>query len=90
MGVRVCKGCGREYRGLVCQGCHPRGSGERGGQRGGQNATRPAVTKVVRGDYAEYWLCACGECVGLADQVCPVCGARRPPLAEMFGGKADA
>lgn len=27
--VRTCKACGREYRGLVCQACHPRGSGAR-------------------------------------------------------------
>ena len=24
--MRVCRVCGREYRGLVCQACHPRGS----------------------------------------------------------------
>lgn len=53
----------------------------------------PGPDEVMRGtdaDYAEYWLCACGECVGLAAQVCPVCGVRRPPLATMFGGAREA
>lgn len=30
---RVCRVCGRSYRGLVCQACHPRGSGARAGLR---------------------------------------------------------
>ena len=29
---RVCRACGRVYRGLVCQACHPRGSRKRRGQ----------------------------------------------------------
>lgn len=36
MSGRVCRVCGRVYRGLVCQACHPRGSGRRG------RAGRPA------------------------------------------------
>lgn len=28
---RVCRVCGRSYRGLVCHACHPRGSGARAG-----------------------------------------------------------
>lgn len=27
--MRECKRCGASYRGLVCQACHPRGSGTR-------------------------------------------------------------
>lgn len=37
--MRTCKVCGGEYRGLVCQACHPRGSGERGKRRYSQDET---------------------------------------------------
>ena len=39
--TRVCKLCGKEYRGLVCQFCHPR------------HKKRPAPTGVVAVDVPE-------------------------------------
>lgn len=42
MGLRTCKACGGTYRGLVCQVCHPRGSGEQARARRGLDERVPA------------------------------------------------
>jgi hypothetical protein len=43
---RVCRRCGLTYRGLVCQGCHPRGSGARS-----QGETMNTSAMRVRNEY---------------------------------------
>ena len=45
---RVCRVCGRVYRGLVCQACHPRrkGQGAKGDGRNGYHEPAGADTEA--------------------------------------------
>ncbi len=44
--ARTCKTCGATYRGLVCQVCHPRGSGERASAAQTKRAARGLDERV--------------------------------------------
>ena len=58
---RTCRVCGRAYRGLVCQACHPRTTRKRDAGRGGAGVFAGDMALVTEADTP---LNANGEPVG--------------------------
>lgn len=52
---RVCRRCGRVYRGLVCQACHPRQK-KQVGEEGVRNVTLPVVIDLDGAQHDWAWL----------------------------------